>query len=216
MEYLTEMELSEYLDEKYPNEAMEGHRQQLYAAAYDIAQLIVNFHDVTDPRDGMIMRRAWECSRAGQSNFACSALGDALGGFDRAYWEHVGHMISLPGFLTRKEKWHSARLKGKGVTVYRGCSDAEIDAQELGYSWTLDKEVAGFFASIHGGKILTATFGARMGDGAWLDTAESEIIWTAQWDDDVVTAIEDAPAQAVGMNWDKRKHLTPSRAKAAA
>ena len=128
-------------------------------------------------------------------------------------WEHVANMTCIPGFLSSKEKWHSARLRG--VTVYRGCSDAEIAAQELGYSWTLDKEVAGFFASVHKGKILTATFLAGMAGGAWLDTAESEIIWTAQWDDDVVTAIEDAPAQAVGMNWDKRKHLTPLAAKAA-
>ena len=117
MEHPTDIEVSEYLDKKYPAEAMEGHRQQLYSAAYDIAQRIVNLQEVTNPRDGMIMRRAWECSRAGQSNIACSALGHAMGGFDYAHWEHVAYLPSIPGFLTTKEKWHSARLSG--VTVYR-------------------------------------------------------------------------------------------------
>ena len=107
----------------------------------------------------------------------------------------------------------SAAQRGHSV---QGCSDAEIDARELGYSWTLDKEVADFFASAHGGKILTAAFRAGMADGAWLDTAESEIIWTPMWDDQVVTTIEAAPTKTVGMAWDKRKHLTPLAVKAKA
>ena len=206
--------VSEYLDSRYPEEGMKGHRQQLYAAAFDIAQYIVNGREVSNPRDGMIMRRAWECSRAGQSNFACSALGDALGGFDRAYWEHVAYMLTIPGFLTKKERWHSARRSG--VTVYRGCSESEIQAQELGYSWTLDREVAAWFAQVHHGKILTVTFSPSLSDGAWLDTAESEIIWPVGWDDVQDMLVEDAPEHTTAMQWDKRRHITPLQAKRAA
>jgi len=208
----TEEDVCDYLDEVYPDKGMRGHRQQLYAAAYDISCNMIDFNGVTTKRDAMIMRMAWECSRAGQPNIASSALGDALGGYDRAYWENVADLIRLPGFLTDREKWHSARLGG--VTVYRGCSDIEIDApqedQGLGYSWTLDRDVAEWFAHVHLGKVITARLDRK--DAVWLDTAESEVIWPMACVD-VILAIEPPAGEQKRMDWDTRRHITPLQAK---
>jgi len=214
IELPSEDEASEYLDARYPEE---GHRQQLYAAAYDIAHRIVNYIP-TDAMDGVIMRMAWECSKAGHSNIAVAALGDAHCGGDIAYWEHVAIMMGMDGFLTAKEKWHTARMTD--VTVYRGCSQAEIDAARdegdcLGYSWTLDKEVSKWFAQQHAGKILSATVvSVKASDLAWLDTPESEVILIMPWSDAI--RIEDAPTERIDIDWDTRTPITPTKARKAA
>ena len=155
------------------------------------------------------MRWAWECSRTGHQNVACAALADAFG-YQYPYFEHINAMLNMDGFLTKKEKWHTARMRKNQITAYRGCSINEIESGEFGHSWTLDKEVAHFFADAHHGKVVAVTLRRSSHCACWLDTSESEIIATGVTKADIVQ-IEDAAHSQINMEWSKRKHVTPMR-----
>ena len=203
-------ELFDYLEEKYPGAGRRGHRGLFAEAAEDVAERLVCYGQMS-VFDGMIMREAWECAKGGQGNIATGALAAAIF-CETASLEHIEIMCAMPGFLTPRERWHTARLDG--ATLYRGCSEAEIDSPELGLSWTLDREVADFFARIHHGKVISTTFDKRAMGGAWLDTAESEVILTIWKDpDDLTRLIEDAQGAKKDMTWDTRLHLTPAIAR---
>ncbi|OCX68709.1 hypothetical protein A6M27_10775 [Acidithiobacillus thiooxidans] len=206
MESLDDINIFEYLSTKYPNETLKGHRQQLYAAASDIAQKVVNYGVITK-LDALIMRDAWECSRTGHQNIMCAALSDAIG-FEYPYFEHVESIINSDGFLTKKELWHTARMRKKEINVFRGCSTKELENDELGYSWTLDREVAHFFADAHCGKVITAKVSGLSHFAVWLDTAESELIIT-EIDKSDILSVENANHKINNMKWFERKHLTP-------
>lgn len=206
MENPDDINIFDYLSTKYPDETQQGHRQQLYAAALDIAQKIVNYGEMTK-LDGLIMRDAWECSRTGHQNTMCAALADAIG-FEYPYFEHVELIINSDGFLNKREQWHTKRMRKKEIIVFRGCSIKEIESGEFGYSWTLDKEVAHFFADAHDGKVVTAKMSVLSHFAVWMDTAESELIITGVNESDIIS-IESANHQITNMEWTKRKHLTP-------
>ncbi|MBE7566815.1 hypothetical protein [Acidithiobacillus sp. HP-11] len=206
MESLDDINIFEFLASKYPDETVKGHRQQLYAAAFDIAQKMINYEKLTR-LDGLIMRDAWECSRTGHQNVMCGALADAIE-FEYPYFEHVQSIINSDGFLTKKELWHTARMRKKEIMVFRGCSTKELENDEFGYSWTLDKEVAHFFADAHDGKVVTAKVSGLSHFAVWMDTAESEMIITGIDESDILS-IENTNYQITNMEWTKRKHLTP-------
>ena len=206
MENPEEINIFDYLSTKYSDETQKGHRQQLYAAAFDIAQKVVNYGEITK-LDTLIMRDTWECSRTGHQNVMCGALADAIG-FEYPYFEHVELIINSDGFLNKKELWHTKRMRKKEINVFRGCSIKEIESGEFGYSWTLDNEVAHFFADAHSGKVVTAKVSGLSHFAVWLDTAESELIITGMDESDILS-VENANHQIDNMNWTKRKHLTP-------
>lgn len=206
MENPDDINIFEYLSLKYPDETQRGHRQQLYAAALDIAQKVISYEKLTR-LDALIMRDAWECSRTGHQNVMCAALADGFG-FEYPYFEHVELIINSDGFLNKKELWHTKRMRKKEIKVFRGCSIKEIESGEFGYSWTLDKEVARFFADAHSGKVVTVTISASSHFAVWLDTSESEIIITGIDESDILS-VENANHQINNMNWTERKHLTP-------
>ncbi|MDA8377237.1 MAG: hypothetical protein M0Z50_09295 [Planctomycetia bacterium] len=101
-------------------------------------------------------------------------------------------------------------MRKNQITAYRGCSICEIENGEFGHSWTLDKEVAHFFADAHNGKVVTVNLCGLSNFAVWLDTSESEIIATGVMNADIVQ-IEDAAHNSIDMEWSKRKHITPLR-----
>ena len=203
----------DYLDRRYGS--CGGHRQQLYQAAFDLADQIVHGEGEAlahERRDARILRLAWEASKTG--NLLCEAFADVLGN-SRRVDRHIAKVIRLPYFLSPDEKEQSAKLKG--ARVYRGCTKSEAalsvkaKAGTCGLSWTLDPEVAGWFAGRIGqnGAVISGIVGSR--GGAWLDTAESEVI--LPFGPDSITLIE-----SPWVNWDEwsweRTVITPMQAQA--
>ena len=120
-----------------------------------------------------ILREAWDGAKTGNNLLA--ALEDTIGysGLDE-----VDEIVFTPGFLTPRELWHTKRLKHTVVTIYRGCDEDEAETTDdsYGYSWTLNREVAEFFAwrRPKNGHVLTAQVPGHL--LAWLDSPESEVV----------------------------------------
>ncbi|OFC40740.1 hypothetical protein BAE30_16380 [Acidithiobacillus caldus] len=204
------MDVYDYLEMLYSKHL--PHRTMLYRAARDIAPSISKGLTTIE---GKIMREAWECSRTGQQNVACIAIADALRIKNRRTLnQKIASLISAPGFLSEDEKQQTSQLRA-GTTLYRGCSAAEIIAARaggcLGYSWTLDREVADFFADAHsGGAVLTAHYDDSIAAGVWLDTKESEVVWPgAKWKHVVSESQPSKSWMERGMCWDKRQVIKP-------
>ena len=151
---------------------MSGFRQYLFAQAVEIIPTVLSGGLVT-PEHGAVLRHAWECSKRG--NVLLDALLEVEG---FASSEYVEMLISTPGFLSKREAWHKARLAKKQIVAWRGCPKTEIqpDKFDPGYSWTLNRRVAEFFAGRFqdGGERVIVQ--AKISQGLWLDTQESEVV----------------------------------------
>lgn len=155
----------------------------------------------TTKEDGAILRECWQYSRSG--NLLLEAMFK-----EEVSEEHLPWIVTLDGFLTKRETWYTNRARTKPILAYRGCHKVEAAGKEFGYSWTLDKEVAEFFARFApdgNGVVIT---GRLTRIDAWLDTPESEIIcYGGQPDDFTVSApILDEQPQ---MQWESRIHMRP-------
>lgn len=85
----------------------------------------------------------------------------------------VLYSISDSGFLTKKELWHSRRLRNKKTLAFRGCRYSEVKTPlGFGWSWSLDRATADLFAGQRNGVVVTANVQAT----CWLETAERELI----------------------------------------
>lgn len=205
---LTDDFVSAYLSTHYPDSAHP--RQQLFDAAYDIAVKIGWQEGITE-LDATIMRWAWDCSKTGSKNVALMALADACGEA-YPYPEHVALIISTDGFLSQREREHTKNMSGE-ITVYRGCSNDELEGDEFGFSWTFDKEVAHFFAdSWKDGKVITACLDVSNHKMVWLDTDESELIITNVCKKEVIKAEDVIRDFRRNMDWSGRAHITPPQA----
>ena len=151
---------------------MTGFREKNYKQSEGIMQKFMTAwyaHDLASitSEDAGVLRECWTCSKAGNN---LSRIVENVGWHTGNDPENIlQQIIDLPGFLTKKERWYTQRIRRKTLLVYRGCEGAD----DLGFSWTLSRDVAEFFAGrIQNGQIVTA----RVAADAWLDTAEHEVI----------------------------------------
>ena len=181
---------------------MSGFREVLFVRSCEILQRLFRERAVSF-EEGRLLRQAWECSKFG--NVLLDAVQDVTGTRAREYVEPV---LFAEGFLTRREEWHAARLRRREITGYRGCSLREVEADDLGSSWTLDRRVAEFFArrAIGGdGRVLTA----RIRGGVWLETQESELVCLHADKSDLMATEKAGIGSAIDLPWELVKPMAP-------
>ena len=189
---------------------MTGFREILFQQAREIVPRVLNGGPVTH-EEGRTLRQAWECAKVG------NVLIDAI----HEVWafpapEEIQSVIHAPGFLTTREKWHTSRLRRRAVVAYRGCEVSETIADKfgdvnLGLSWTLDRRVAEFFAgrlrSDGSGRVVTA----KIRNGVWLDTKESEVIGLWIDTDDIINIEPAGSGPSVAGPWESVRTIAPRR-----
>lgn len=183
---------------------MSGFREVLFGQACEILQRLFGERAVSF-EEGRLLRQAWECSKFG--NVLLDAVEDVTGTRAREYLEPV---LSTKGFLTRREEWHAARLRRREIIGYRGCSLREVEGDDLGASWTLDRRVAEFFArrAIGGdGRVVTA----RIRAAVWLETPESELVCLHVDKSDLIAAEKAGIGSAIDLPWERVKPMAPRR-----
>lgn len=120
-----------------PSERIEIHNTLVVKSAAILARLKDGVR--VSVSECQILRAAWEKE----------AFADALckvGGADIDVLE-ILYTISDIGFLTKKELWHSRRLRNKQTLAFRGCRYSEVEAIfGFGWSWSLDRATAVLFA----------------------------------------------------------------------
>lgn len=179
-----------------------GFRERLQILSRPILEKCLLYGEKLSEKEGKILRDFWECSKRG--NLLLDELCD-MDPIPRMEW--ISTILDSPGFLSSREKWYANRLKKKDVIVYRGCSEKEHESGFYGVSWTLDPEVAEFFArcQIKNCVILTA----KITGAIWLETVESEIIALEVCSDDIV-AVDSADKKLdKKMDWDLMVPVRP-------
>lgn len=186
-----------------------SHRNEIYVNAANIIQycLLIDGDDEgmseVHPDDGRVLRECWECSRIG--NLLLQAWADVTG--EDPTPAQVMKMLRVPGFLTKRETDVANLFSGKRIQAYRGCTPDGVK----GMSWTLDMEVAEFFAQRYrepGVEPVIAT--AAIKSPIWLNTAESEIIGLEVDAADILSVEPlDASKPEVYMEWETRRPIVP-------
>ncbi|OIR02784.1 hypothetical protein GALL_152380 [mine drainage metagenome] len=183
---------------------MSGFREVLFGQACEILRSLFRERAVSF-EEGRLLRQAWECSKFG--NVLLDAVEDVTGTLAREYVEPV---LFAKGFLTRREEWHAARLRRREIIGYGGCSLREVEADDLGASWTLDRRVAEFFArrAIGGdGRVVTA----RIRGGVWLGNSESEVVCLHVDKSDLIATETAGSGSAIDLPWELVKPMAPRR-----
>lgn len=86
-------------------------------------------------------------------------------------------------FLMNEEDRGTFNNLPQQLTIYRGCSKKEIDSNQLRFSWTLNKEIAEFFAYKYKRNLLTPcsvitkTISKYSVTAYFNDRNEEEILW---------------------------------------
>ncbi len=161
---------------------MTGFRERLFDQSVAIIDRHYRGATIT-AEQGHTLRQAWECAKVG--NIFLDAVSQVVGGED--IWTIV-HLLHAPGFLSTRERWYAQRLRGKTLLAWRGASPreaADSSGGDLGMSWTTDRRIAEFFARRHpdgDGVVIQA----RVVDGIWLETKESEVVAFVAWDHEIV------------------------------
>ncbi|MHB1621583.1 MAG: hypothetical protein ACYCTY_16800 [Sulfuricella sp.] len=190
---------------------MSGYREILFEQSVKIVPLVLDGLPIK-PEQGRILRDAWECAKFG--NVLIDAIYSVCGSAPAEYieWEYIECVIHATGFLTRREAWHAARLRRHVVVAHRGCSAAEATADKfgeisLGYSWTLNRGVAEFFANrgSEAGVVVTA----KIRRGVWLDTPESEIIGLDVSQADLLEVAPAGNGPSITLPWENVETVFP-------
>ena len=190
------------------NFTMTGFREQNYAQSEDIMQKFMKAwyaHDLGSitSEDAGVLRECWTCSKSGNNlRRIVENVGWHTGNDPESILQQI---IDLPGFLTKRERWYTQRIRLKTLLAYRGCEGAD----DLGFSWTLSRDVAAFFAGrIQNGQIVTA----RVAADAWLDTAEHEVIALSPNKQDILSV--EAAREPGWMDrdfWENRPIILPTQ-----
>ena len=161
----------------------------------------IDIHDALVVKSAAILARLKEGARVSvlecqtlRTAWEKSAFADALCEVGEADIDvlEILYTISDPGFLTKKELWHSRRLRNKQTLAFRGCHYSEVTAIfGFGWSWSLDRATAVLFAQQCNGVVVAANVQAT----CWLDTAERELIVCSL---DVIDVLDvtDAPSMS--------------------
>lgn len=189
---------------------MSGFRQQLHNQSVSIISRMLNANDFfASPGELHILRRAWECSKFG--NVLLAALDEVAeenGGAGCSEAEFLSAIIDKTGFLTKRELWYSHRIKN--LVVYRGCDQSEVDNENLGFSWTLSREVAEFFAGrgrYENPVVVTMNIQKTPFDCCvWLDTPEHEVIFFGL---DTHQITVETAGGSKKIDWENRPRLLP-------
>ena len=175
-----------------------GYRLDVYEQAIKIIRNLDTEPDSVTRDDAGVLRECWTCGRI--RNLLLLAIEQEGCGTD----DMVRQIVCLPGFLSSKEEWHTRRVRRKNLRVYRGV-DAKEDPLD-GLSWTLDPDVARWFAQRRTapGVVITAEVAAL----AWLDTSEHEVI--SAYIDRVID-VEPVSTGNIQIDWCNRPRLRPSQ-----
>ncbi|MHB8254460.1 MAG: hypothetical protein ACYDEV_12355 [Acidiferrobacter sp.] len=186
-----------------------GFREKIYAQSEGIMPKFMKAWYENDLRsishaDGGVLRECWTCSKTGNLlSRIVENVGWNTGNDPETIFEQI---VNLPGFLTKRERWYTQRIRRKTLVAYRGCEGAD----DLGFSWTLSRDVAEFFSGrMTGGKVVTARIQRPC---AWLDTAEHEVI-ALYVDRRDILSIED-PRERGWMDrefWENRPVILPTQ-----
>lgn len=186
---------------------MSGFRQNLFAQAVEIIPSVLSRGLVT-PEHGAALRQCWECSKRG--NLLIDALREVEG---FAPSEYIEMLILSPGFLSKREAWHKARLAKKQIIAWRGCPKKETqpDKFDLGYSWTLNRRVAEFFAGRFQDGGECAIVQAKISQGIWLDTQESEVVGLDVGPGDILAIQPAGSGPGIDDGWKSVRTISPRR-----